>query len=372
MQWAQQFARPESKATREYVRNGTPRATLILVTTLLAVLAGSGCGGPGNVRFDRDHCYINGEAAGLTQVEEREALVQHRIAVRQPWLVVITVVVVLLAGIGYIEKLVLLLSAGRDNKGLGERLRASAERYRAHRLRYFAMVGGSVGLLVTAGILYIYVDADKRTSERALAALQFCHLALRTSEETTALDEQRQNLASIHRTAGEIRQLIDKLPPAEQVKAQEIIGHMDDAVGRERRLITDQLQRSEDTAESIREGTLSIEKSLTTLQGSVSGLTDLPAHVKAVSDTLHTAEERQVALQQTVAALTDALQAVQSKVNSLASRPPPSCPACICSERPSVASAKTGNREAQPSASTVHEADDTTSDRDVAKPPASE
>ena len=313
-------------------RTHTARGLRLLVALISA--AGLGCGGPGNVRFDRERCYIDGQPAGLTQVEEREALVEHRIAVRQPWLVVITVVVVCLAGIGYIEKLVLLFSAGRDSKGMGERVRAVAERYRAHRLRYFALVGGSVGLLVTAGFLYIYVDADKRASERALGALQFCHLALRTGEETSALDEQRQNLASIHQTAGEIRHLIDKLPPAEQVKAQEIIGHMDDAVGRERRIITDQLQHSEDTAEAIRDGTLSIEKSLTGLQTAVGGLKDLPSTVKALASTLQTSDARGSALQDRIADLTTRVETVQRAVEGLASRPTPACPACVCNERP--------------------------------------
>jgi hypothetical protein len=286
------------------------------------------------VRFDRERCYIDGQPAGLTQVEEREAVVEHRIAVRQPWLVLITVVVVLLAGIGYVEKLVLVLSANRDSKSMGERVRAVAERYRAHRFRYFALVGGSVGLLVTAGFLYIYVDADKRSSERALAALQFCHLALRTGEETSALDTQRQNLASIHQTAGEIRRLIDKLPPAEQVKAQEIIGHMDDAVGRERRIITDQLQRSEGTAEAIRDGTLSIEKSLTGLQTAVGVLQDLPSSVKALADVLHTTDARGSALQERMADLTTRIETVQHTVAGLADRPQLTCPACVCNEAP--------------------------------------
>jgi hypothetical protein len=296
------------------------------------------------VRFDRERCYIDGQGVGLTQVEEREAVVEHRIAVRQPWLVVITVVVVTLAGIGYIEKLVLLFWASRDSKSMGERLRSAAERYRAHRLRYFAMLGGSVGLLVTAGFLYIYVDADKRSSERALAALQFCHLALRTGEETSALDQQRQNLVSIHQTAGEIRRLIDKLPPAEQVKAQEIIGHMDDAVGRERRIITDQLQRSEGTAEAIRDGTLSIEKSLSGLQTTVGGLKDLPASVKALADTLHNSDERGSALQDKVADLTNRLQTVQHSVDTLANRPSPVCPACVCNETPKAEDPASKNR----------------------------
>ncbi len=310
------------------------RALLALV---LQAIAAIGCGGPGTVQFDRDRCYVDGRPATLTQVEEREALVQHRIAVRQPWLIVITVVVVMLAGIGYVEKLVVLLSASRDSKGVGEQLRAAAERYRTHRARYFAMVGGSVALLVTAGILYIWVDADKRANERTLASLQFCHLALRTSEETTALDEQRQNLASIHETAGQIRQIIDKLPPAEQVKAHEIIGHMDDAVGRERRLITEGLERSQDTADAIRDGTLSIEKSLSGVQTALGALKDVPPGVKALADTLQKAEQRGTALEGQVTELAAGVQALQHTVDGLASRPPPACPACVCNQRPAVA-----------------------------------
>ena len=101
----------------------------------------------------------------------------------------------------------------------GRAAQAVVDRYRSHPIRYFALLCGSIGLLVAAGSLYIYCDADKRSSERALAALQFCHLAQRSADEKRALDDQRQNLSSIHETAGAIRQLIDKLPPAEQAKA---------------------------------------------------------------------------------------------------------------------------------------------------------
>lgn len=351
----------------------------LLAVLVLQALAAIACSGPGTVQFDRERCYVDGRAATLTQVEEREALVQHRIAVRQPWLVVITVVVVSLAGIGYIEKLVLLLSASRDTKGMGERMRAVAERYRAHRVRYFAMVGGSVALLVAAGILYIWVDADKRANERTLATLQFCHLALRTSEETSALNEQRQNLASIHETAGAIRQIIDKLPPAEQVKAQEIIGHMDDAVGRERRLVTEGLERTQDTADAIRDGTLSIEKNLSGVQSALGALKDVPASVKAVAETLQKADQRETALQSQVTQLASAIQSLQHTADSIASRPQPACPACVCNERPQVAAAdpvsKSGDRFGKghkgndvPPATSTH----STPDEAGAKPPAQE
>ena len=172
-----------------------------LTFALLFALA-AGCGGPGVVRIEQGTCTIDGTPVDLPRVEERESHVQHRIVSRQPWLVAITVVVVSLAGISYIERLVTLFSASRNAQGMGERVRALVDRYRAHRVRYVAMVAGSVSLLVGAGVFYIYLDADKRASGQALATLQFCHLALRTADEKRALDEQRSNLSSIHDTAG--------------------------------------------------------------------------------------------------------------------------------------------------------------------------
>jgi chromosome segregation ATPase len=160
--------------------------------------------------------------------------------------------------------------------------------------------------------------------------LQFCHLALRTVDENKTLDDQRQNLASIHQTAGEIRQLIDKLPPAEQAKAQEIVGHMDDAVRRQGRSIADRLQRSEDTAESIRDGTLSIERGLSGLQSELGELRELPARVHAIGDALHGVESHGVATEQTLAEVSGKIAAVQKSLDGLSNRPPPSCPACVC------------------------------------------
>jgi hypothetical protein len=306
-----------------------------LVATLM--LLGAACSGPVQVRFDRESCFVDGHRAGLQEVEEREAEVQHRIGSRQPWLIVITVAVVALAGMSYIERLLLLFSANRDPKTMGDRVKAIVTRYRAHPVRYFAMVGGSVGMLVLAGFSYIYLDADKRSSERALGTLQFCHLALRTGEEKKTLDDQRTNLDSLHQTAGEIRQLMDKLPPAEQVKAQEIIGHMDDAVGRQGRFIAERLRRSEDTTETIRDGTLSIERGLTGLESAVGGLKELPGGVKGLGDGLRAVETRVAASERASTDLGARLLAVQHAVDALASRPAPTCPACVCAERPAAA-----------------------------------
>ncbi len=79
----------------------------------------AGCAGPGEIRFNQDGCTIDGRLADLPRVEAREAAVQHRIASLQPWLVAITVAIVSLAGIGYVERLVMLFSARRDARGMG-------------------------------------------------------------------------------------------------------------------------------------------------------------------------------------------------------------------------------------------------------------
>jgi hypothetical protein len=301
---------------------------LLLAFALLSPL--SGCGGPGVIRIEQGTCTIDGASADLARVEERESQVQHRIVSRQPWLVAITVVVVSLAGISYIERLVMLFSATRDAKGMGDRVRELVERYRAHRVRYVAMVAGSVSVLIGAGVFYIYLDADKRASERALATLQFCHLSLRTADEKRALDEQRSNLSSIHDTAGEIRGLIAKLPPDERAKAHQIIGHMDEAVGKQGRLITERLQRSEDAAEALRGRTQSIERGVSGLQSGLDGLKPLPLTVHALSDLVAHLDGRAAATESRLAADDDKLQAIQRSLDTLVNRPAPVCPACVC------------------------------------------
>jgi hypothetical protein len=297
---------------------------------VVVALFGAGCGGPGRAQFDHDRCYIDGRPATLPQVEEREAAIQQRLSNRQPWLVVITVTVVALAGAGYLERLLLLFSVSRSSMTMGERFKRIVVRYRAHPFRYFGMVGGSVGLLLTAGILYIYLDADKRASERTLATLQFCHLALRTVDEKAALDAQRSNLASIDQTAAEIRQLINKLPPTEQAKAHEIVGHMDDAVKRQGRFFAEQLQQSQDTAESIRAGTLSIERDLSGLHGDVGQLKEVPARIRTVADALNVVEGKTDEAGKSLVGLRDKIDGLEKAVTALSSRPAPACPACVC------------------------------------------
>ena len=327
-------------------RSGTNAARGVWLAALLMAFVTAGCAGPGEIRFSQDGCTIDGRPADLPRVEAREAAVQHRIARLQPWLVAITVAIVSLAGLGYLERLVMLFSARRDARGMGERLQAVVDRYRSHPVRYVALLCGSVGLLVAAGGLYIYCDADKRSSERALAALQFCHLAQRSADEKRALDDQRQNLSSIHETAGAIRQLIDKLPPAEQAKASEIINHMDDAVGRERRVISEHLQRSEENTVALSTEAQSIARGLGGLETDVGNLKGLPGDVRALAVTLDNVDKRGASANDELTAtnnkLADAnasLSALADTVKELAARPAPACPACVCNERVPAAAA---------------------------------
>jgi hypothetical protein len=338
-------------------RSGTNSARALFLAGMLIAIT-SGCRGPGEVRFNQSGCTIDGQAADLSRVEAREAAVQHRIARLQPWLVAITVAIVSLAGIGYIERLIMLFSARRDARGMGERLQGVVDRYRSHPVRYFALLAGSVGMLIAAGSFYIYCDADKRSSERALGALQFCHLALRTAEEKQALDDQRQNLSSIHETAGAIRQLIDKLPPGEQAKASEIINHMDDAVGRERRVISGHLQRSEETTLALSTEAKSIARGLDGLATDVSNLKGLPGDVRALAGVLGdvngraaTANEKLTAANDKLTEASAALATLVGSVRELAARPAPTCPTCVCNERAPTAATKPATAEAPAPAS---------------------
>jgi len=340
-------------------RSRTNTASRLLLAGMLVAVT-SGCGGPGEVRFNQGGCAIDGQPADLARVEAREAEVQHRIARLQPWLVAITVTIVSLAGIGYVERLIMVFSARRDARGMGERLQGVVDRYRSHPVRYFALLGGSVGMLIAAGSFYIYCDADKRSSERALGALQFCHLALRTADEKAALDDQRQNLSSIHETAGAIRQLIDKLPPAQQAKASEIINHMDDAVGRERRVICGRLQRSEETTLALSTEAQSIARGLSGLAADVGGLKVLPGEVRTIAGELGEVNGRAAAANEKLVAANDkltetsaALTTLVNSVKELAARPAPTCPACVCDEHPPAAAGKSEPASAASSASVL-------------------
>jgi hypothetical protein len=258
----------------------------LLVLTLAAV----GCAGPPPVTFDHEQCFLDGEPATLGQVEAMQSRIAQRVLDRQPIYVVVTLAVILLAGASHIEKLLVLLAARprSEHKGLGERIRVVLDRYRARPLRYFAIVTSTLLLLGIAGGLYIYLDADKRASERALGQLQFCQLALKNADEQSALAEQRKNLDSLRATAGDIKSLVDTLPPEEQRKAALLLNQMHSALGNQDRL----LARSNLVAQAVQQRSEEIKKGLGVLSLDVGGLRTLPAQLREIDATVRRLDGR--------------------------------------------------------------------------------
>jgi phage terminase Nu1 subunit (DNA packaging protein) len=54
-------------------------------------------------------------------------------------------------------------------------------------------------------------------------------------------------------TAGEIRALVDKLPPEEKRKAKEVVAQLTDALGEQGKLVTESVQRADESTRLIRE-----------------------------------------------------------------------------------------------------------------------
>ena len=294
---------------------------LRIVLLALAGTLATGCHGPAHVEFTSGQCMIDGRAATLSEVEARQARISERILARQPLFVVITVLIVALAGFSHVEKLVLLFVTRKTQAhGLAERLRLGLERYRAHPLRYFSMVLGTLTLLGMAAGLYVYLDADKRASERALGLLQFCHVALRNNESQHILDEQRHNLQTIESTAGNIQALVGKLPPAEQRKAKEIVAQINAVLAQQGKLVSDYAERNDESTKAIREQASNLQKGLTTLGTELSGLKSLPMSVQSLGDELRKVDAH-VADRFTA---TDAkLAEMKAKLDLLAARPEP-------------------------------------------------
>ncbi len=311
------------------------KRALLAAAVLLAA-----CGGPGHVQYDNDRCLIDGHQATLSEVETHQAAVAARIQARQPWFAVVTIVVVLVAGASNAGKLTVLLRARKNDAGrpLSDRIRDALERHRESPLRFGAIVGGSLGVLLVAAGLYIYLDVDKRASERALGMLQFCHLALRTSEEQGVLTEQRKNLTAIQSTAGDIRALVDKLPPEEKQKAREIVAQMNTALEKQGKIVGDFLSRSDEQQKALTEHNAAVEKGLLSLSSDVGALKSLPATLKDLGDSLKRVDGRIGAEDGSFKALQGQLAGVDEKLQQLLARPacePPKPPPAAAEKRPS-------------------------------------
>jgi hypothetical protein len=292
--------------------------------SLLALLLLAACGGPGHVQYDNDRCLIDGHEATLGEVESRQAAVAARIQARQPWFAVVTIVIVLVAGASNAEKALVLLRARKhdgERRPLSERIRDALDRQRQSPMRFGAIVGVTLGLLAMAGGLYIYLDVDKRASERALGMLQFCHLALRTSEEQGVLAEQRKNLNAIQSTAGDIRALVDKLPPEEKEKAREIVAQLNVALEKQGKIVGDYLSRSDEQQKMLKAHTAAVEKGLSSLSTDVGALKSLPGTLKDIGDGMKRLDGKVAGADADVKALQDKLADLDGKLAKLLARP---------------------------------------------------
>jgi hypothetical protein len=294
------------------------RATFVFLLLLAA------CGGPGHVQYDNDRCLIDGQPASLAEVEARQATVAARIQARQPWFAVVTILIVLVAGASNAEKAIVLFRARKhdgERRPLGERIRDALDRQRQSPMRFGAIVGVTLGLLALAGGMYIYLDVDKRASERALGMLQFCHLALKTNEEQGVLAEQRKNLNAIQSTAGDIRALVDKLPPEEKQKAKEIVAQLNVALEKQGRIVGDYLSKSDEQQKALKEHTAAVEKGLSSLSTDLGALKSLPATLKDIGEGMRKLDGKVTGQDADVRALQDKLADLDGKLQKLLARP---------------------------------------------------
>ena len=294
------------------------------VAAFVFVVGLAACGGPGRVEYDQERCLIDGHAVTLGEVETRQAEVAARIQARQPWFAVVTIVIVLVAGASNIGKVTVLLRARKQEgeaRPFSERIRDALDRHRESPLRFGAIVGVTLALLLLAGGSYIYLDVDKRASERALGMLQFCHLALRTSEEQGVLAEQRKNLTAIQSTAGDIRALVDKLPPEEKQKAREIVAQMSSALEKQGKIVGDYLSRSDEQQKALEQHNAFVEKGLSTLSTDVGALKSLPATLKDLGDGVKKLDGKLAGEDASVKTLEDRIAALDDKVQKLLTRP---------------------------------------------------
>jgi hypothetical protein len=293
---------------------------LALLTATLCLL---GCAGPGRVQYDGGGCLKDGRRLTIRDVESDQAEVARRIASRQPWFAVITIGVVLLAAAGNAEKGLLLVRArhAEGHRPLTDRLREVLARQRENPVLFSAIVGGSLALIGVASVAYIYLDIDKRASERALEMLQFCHLALRTQEEEGVLNDQRHNLESIQSTAGDIRSLVDKLPPDQQRKAQLIVDQMNEALAKQGKIVGEYVERTDEAQKDLSAHTMAMEKGLASVDGKLADLRSVPTNLRDLESAAHRIDETTSSVDSRLRDLRAGIADVDAKLETLLARP---------------------------------------------------
>jgi hypothetical protein len=315
-------------------------AGVIRVLLILFMLCTFGCGGPGRVEYDGGRCLEDGRTLTATQVEDEQAQVAQRIASRQPWFAVITIGVVVVA-VGSNAQRALLLFKARHAQGqqLADRLRDAFSRQRGNPVVLAALLATSLVLVAIGGGFYIYLDVDKRASERALGMLQFCHLALRTQQEQKVLDEQRQNLEAIQSTAGDIRTLVGKLPPDEQRKAQLIVSEMNDALAKQGKIVGDYAERADEAQKDLSEHTAAMEKGLASVQGDLAGLRSLPTDVKDLETATHHIDQAMTSIDGRFDDVRAKMSGIDAKMDALLARPTCAVPATLAQPKPTAPAA---------------------------------
>jgi hypothetical protein len=337
------------------------RFALLLFFAFAAALCMLGCAGPGRVQYDGGRCLDNGRSLTVQEVEIEQAEVARRIASRQPWFAVITIGVVLIAAASNAERALFLIRARHveGERSLVERLRDLLERQRDNPTRFATIVGGSLAIIVFAGSAYIYLDIDKRASERALAMLQFCHLSMRTQEEEGVLDQQRSNLQAIESTAGDIRTLVAKLPPDEQRKAQQFVEEMNTALAKQGKIVGDYVARTDEEQKHLTAHTEAVEKGIASVEGDLAGLRSLPDNVKDLEGAAHRIDETTASFDARFGELRARIAEVDAKLDAVLARPAcasPAAPAASASSKAS-ASATAPATQAKPPASAPASAD---------------
>ncbi|HTQ44098.1 MAG TPA: hypothetical protein VMI75_15170 [Polyangiaceae bacterium] len=299
---------------------------LVRLLAVLFALCTVACGGPGRVDYDGGRCLKDGRPLTVSQVEEEQANVASRIASRQPWFAVITIGVVVVAVGSNAQRALLLLRARHAHgQSLADRVREALARQRDNPVLIASILATSLILVAIGGGFYIYLDIDKRASERALGMLQFCHLAMRTQQEQKVLDEQRRNLEAIQSTAGDIRTLVGKLPPDEQRKAQLIVSEMNDALAKQGKIVGDYAERADETQKELSEHTAAMERGLASVQGDLAGLRSLPGDVKDLETATHHIDQAMTSIDGRFDDLRAKMAGIDAKMDAVLARP--ACPA---------------------------------------------
>jgi len=293
-----------------------PRSSCAAVLLFLL----SSCQGV-HVNYDRQRCEIDGRPVTIAEVEAQQARVGQHLLASQPFHSAVVVAILLLASLGYLDKLAVIIAARRSSAtSFGERIRTALERHRPHPVRYFGIVSAAMILVIVGAGFYVYLDADKRASERALQQLQFCHVALTGAKEQEALERQRSNLEQLRLTAGSIKTLVDALPPAEQKKAEVLLGQLHVAFGNQSRILDEESA----VAQAVAAGSEESKRDLDALRADVSTLKSMPERLNGVAsqvDRLETRLRLDVASEkETPAALGAALAALRKQGDEATTR----------------------------------------------------